>query len=301
MKYFFYAFIAASLLCACKSNQKASTKDSTAAIAKGLSTENQTTNLAAKFKPIIDGVWVKADYIDGLKAGKTPYQIHKTLSDVVAMEIATPNNADSILIGYSLNNHEGAEFMLYFKQGHQPDQLKTALKNYDSEYNPTKYYELGYQTSARDTNILIYQYNKDGKLLKAIKYYRVALKSQATHDDAGWGISYITQKLLFSGSYSVTDSTGANFTASFEDSGKLTGFPNYQTYYPATDFEAGPDNDQDQMYFNIETKQQDEMLYKLNADTINFYSIALSSDSSRLQFGKLRYKLVRQHPTQPTR
>jgi len=284
------------VLFSCKSKQTSTTKDGTVT-AKPVASN---IKLIEKFKPVIQGEWVRTDYINGLKQGKTPYELRHKLDGIAEMSIQIQNkDVDSTWVGYSLNNHEGANFEIYYKVGHSSDRLKTNQPAEIYEMNGTC--ELGYKISGKDTNVFVYHYNKKGTLTLTEKYIRVPRYKSVDTNNAAWGIDYVTRKIIASGKYLATDSLANTFSVDFNENGNVVGFANYKTYDLATDFNGGPANDQDQLYFDMLTKQQDQFLFKLKADTLSLYSVALSEDSTQLRFGKLRYKLVRQHnsTTQP--
>ncbi|WP_146203112.1 hypothetical protein [Mucilaginibacter oryzae] len=250
---------------------------------------NTISGLVQQFKPFIQGIWVTSDYITDLSRTKSPYISSKKLAGAAALEINLDSaEKDSTVVGVSLNNHEGASFTLFFKPGHQPNSLKTNWPDYEVNSN---FYELGYQIAGGDTTLLLYHYNKNNQVIDSVKYIRVLAKQK--DNDLGYGITYITNKLLISGNYELTDTNGTTSNISFNNEGKVSGFTGYETYYVNTDFEAGPQNDLDQFSFNIYTKQQKDYLFKIKGDTLNIYNIDFSADSVHLKWGELKYKLVR--------
>jgi hypothetical protein len=256
------------------------------------SAKNQTENFAQEFKSIIQGVWVRRDYINDLENMRSPYKSKKNLRGVASMTIQLSNqDRDSVHVGYGLNNHEGAEFTIYLKEGQKPKTLKTNLTNYFTE--KASFFDLGYRIKDSDTSLVLYSYDKKWKFLDSTSYIRVAKKA-TDETDMGWGIQYITNKKLITGTYTFNDSTGNSSKIKFDVNGRVIGFLSFQTYYMATDFEAGPENNLDQIYFDFETKKQKMFTYQLNADTLNIYSTYENADSTELIQGKLKYKLVRQ-------
>jgi hypothetical protein len=281
-----FLLIVLTALISCKSKTKTPISD----------TVLQKTNTAIKpsllqqFKPIIQGSWVRSDYITDLSQTKSPYISSKKLTNAAALEIELNEvKDDSVKVGVSLNNHEGASFTLFFKAGHQPNSLKTNWADYMVSSN---FYELGYQITGGDTSLFLYHYNKNSHIIDSVKYTRVLAKQK--DNDIGYGITYTTNKLLISGDYELTADNGATSKISFNNEGKVSGFPGYETYYVNTDFVAGPQNDLDQFSFNINTKQQEDYLFKINLDTLNIYNIDFSADSLHLKWGDLKYKLIRQ-------
>jgi hypothetical protein len=112
-------------------------------------------------------------------------------------------------------------------------------------------------------------------------------------DDMGFGIDYITNKKLITGKYTTTDSTGNRLKVEFNNNGKVSGFLNFKTYYINADFEAGLENNLDEIDFDVNTKKQKTFTFRFNADTLNLYDTYENADSTKLVLGKLKYKLVR--------
>lgn len=280
-----FLIIVLTALISCKSKTKTPVSDTV------LQTINTSVkpSLLQQFKPIMQGSWIKSDYITDLSQTKSPYISSKKLTNAVALEIELNEvQDDSVKVGVSLNNHEGTEFTLFFKQGHKPNSLKTNWVDYKVSSN---FYELGYQITGGDTSLFLYHYNKNNHIIDSVKYTRVLAKQK--DNDLGYGITYITNKLLISGNYELIEDNGATSKISFNNEGKVSGFPDYETYYVNTDFVAGPQNDLDQFSFNINTKQQKDYLFKINLDTLNIYNIDFSADSVHLKWGTLKYKLVK--------
>ena len=239
----------------------------------------------------MEGVWVRSDYINDLIKTRSPYLSRSGLRDVASIMIKMPDGkSDSVNVGYSLNNHEGAEFVMYFKTRQLPTSLKLSLPDYDIISN---FYELGYSVRERDTALILYHYNKTNQVIDKTVYTKVADKA-TDKNDAGWGITYITHKKLIVGKYLMSDSKGHRSIVEFADNNQVHGFLDFKTYYVNADFEAGPENNLDEIDFNINTKKQKGFTFKFSAGTLNLYDTKENADSTLLLIGKLRYKLVRQ-------
>jgi len=262
MKNAFYVLLLGGLIASCKSGNKNPVADSTSKITTSV---DQGNKLIEKFAPLIQGVWVKEAYISSIGKTGSPYRSFKQLRGVASLFINVKNiKDDSLVIGYSLNNHEGAQFPLYFKRGKQSNSLLTGLPDYDLKSNSN---ELGYVINGRDTTLIFYHYNKNKNLIDSTIYSRVANNASA-EDDAGKGIELITNKILISGNYNLTDINGTISKVSFNNNGSISGFLNFKNYYVATDFEAGPENNLDQIYFDLYEKSQKQYLFKLKPYTI---------------------------------
>lgn len=270
----------------CKNNTKQIFKDITTT---KISSANPSTDLIKSFKPIIQGVWVKSNYVEELNKTRSPYSSWAKLTDVAEMNIQTDSvKADSLIVGESLNNHEGTSFTIYFKKGHKLGTLRISLKDYNT---PTNFYELGNVITSTDTSLFLYHYNNKNQILDSIKYNK--LSGAQINDDMASGIEYITNKILITGKYTVTDSLGAISKVEFKNNGKVSGFSDFKTYYINTDFMAGPQNNLDVIEFDVNTDKQKEYGYKINANTIDLFTTRSSADSTKIFLDKLVYKLVR--------
>jgi hypothetical protein len=275
----------ASTFISCKSNTKQTIKETTTKT----SSDNFSADLITTFKQVLQGEWVKIDYIEKLNQTRSPYNSWSELTGVAAMSLETDSiKADSLIVGESLNNHEGTNFTIYFRQGHKFASLKISLKDYDT---PANFFELGYVITSVDTSLFLYHYNNKNQILDSIKYTRV-LHAQL-NDDMSSGIEYITNKTLITGEYILTDSLGAISKVELKNDGKVSGFLGFKTYYINTDFMAGPQNNLDVIDFDVNTDNQKEYGYKINSNTISLFTTKSNADSTKLLLDKLAYKLVR--------
>jgi hypothetical protein len=287
MKPILFFFAAMLLLTSCKSNKKQPAQDS-AVLAKPA---DSTILLLSKFSLAINGIWVKTDYINDIVKTRSPYASREKLGGIASLYIGIGSSSkDSSMVGASLNNHEGYSFPLYFKAGKKNNSLKTGLPDFNDRSN---YYDLGYVIKGVDTSLFLYHYNKSGRLLRSTRYSRV-FNSAPPESDMGFGIAYIINQKLITGKYLVTDTAGTVFNVEFTNEGKVSGFLNFENYMLNADFEAGPENDLDELYFDVYKKNKKDYLVKLNADTLSLFDVAASPDSIHLQWGKLRYRMIKQ-------
>lgn len=158
---------------------------------------------------------------------------------------------------------------------------------------------MGYEISAGDTSMVLYNYDKDNTLLGSTKYTKVLNKP--LKNDLVPLLQYAINKKLFAGTYSFSDINGKTLKATFTNDGKVIGLPDFKTYYVSTDF--GPESDRDQLFFDIqpdkffydlEPKDQKRYLFKLAGDTLNIFNISPKRDETGgLNFGSLKYSLVK--------
>jgi len=240
-----------------------------------------------KLKQFMDGSWVVSDYIKSLAKTRSPYSSSGEFGMVAAMDIGLPAGvSDSTHVGYSLNNHEGGNFIIYNKPGQRPNTLKTNLPEGPSNGD---FYELGYSAKNNDTTLILYRYKKNKRLANSISYTKVITLD---NNNAAGGIEYITNKTLFSGTYSIAD-TAKNLEVKLSDNGKITGLSDFKTYLVNTDFVAGPENNLDVIIFDWGTKKQKSYAFTFNKDTLNMYETREAADSINLVIDKLKYKLVK--------
>jgi len=196
---------------------------------------------------------------------------------------------DSVDIGYSVNNHEASDFMLYSKTGRISTSLKTALPDYDLESN---FYELGYSMQGKVTTLILYHYNKSRKIIDKTSYTKVANKATDT-TDAAWGIQYITNAKVMNGTYITRDSLGNRLKVKFDSEGRMSGLYNFSSFLINTDFVVSYQNNLDEIIFDIDSKHGKFYTFKIKADTLKLYDTQPNTDSSKDIIGRLKYKFVR--------
>lgn len=288
-------YLALAVLCfffSCKSKHAQNASDTvTTSSATNTTKVSVTPNvLAEKFRPFIRGTWVKSNYIDAILKTRSPYASSWGLGGVADILISAEGPLkDSLVVGYSLNNHEGGNFTIFFKQGHLPTSLKINLPDYDNRSNS---YELGYKVEGADTTLVLYRLNKNNAVISRIKYTRVS--RSASSDNAASGIDYITNDKLMAGTYTTIDQTGSKLRVQFTSEGKVYRFEDHKDYYVNSDFNAGPANNIDQIIFDLyDDAHRKDYTFEIRADTLNLFAIKYNADSTIQSRGKLMYKLVR--------
>ena len=235
--------------------------------------DDQSRHLKEAFKSYLQGAWLKTDYMDDVSKTRSPFKSYSKLEGVVSLLIDQNITAgDSLNIGYSLNNHEGSDFFLYFKPGIKPNSLPVDF--HDSQ-SPTNYFELGYVVNGTDTSLVLYHYSRDKKFIDSVGFTKVH-QYAPPGGDVGEAIQYFVNKLLITGDYKVTDSAGKETKVHFSDQSKVTGFGNYSDYLIATDF-MGPDqgdfigigkaDEQYSVFYGWESKGDSIKLYESHEDT----------------------------------
>ena len=246
--------------------------------------------LKQHFIPRIQGVWVLTDYINDIEKTKSPLKSWDKLEGIVTMIIDVENQSDSIEVGISWNNHEGDNFMLYFQTGQKENSLKTNIINYDEKSN---FYELGYETISNITYLFLYHYDKTNLFIEKTQFSKVADGQQ--DDDLGWGLQYMVNRRLFSGSFTLVDSLNKTTKVKFNDDGSLMGFPEYKTYHIQTDYLGDPIYlDSDIILFWNEKRDITQYAFQIFKDTICLYSVIFHEEVGiPFELDELKYKLVR--------
>jgi hypothetical protein len=157
MKRIGYLLLILSIFLSCKSKTGDNDQDTTAA-GKPL---DQTQALLQQFKPLINGVWVKKDYIKKVKKSKSPLEAVDKGKGITIMYIDTAQlKGDSIMVPIILNNHEGSTVALRFQSGKNT----TTIELGDDE--------LSYKVKNDDTTLIIYNYNSQTKETITTQYIR---------------------------------------------------------------------------------------------------------------------------------
>lgn len=262
------------LLIACQTNSS-TTHDSA---------KNPVPDTAQSFKSIINGDWYQASYIDSIQETKSPFRSQNSLAEYVEFVInAGEATGDSLEIG-AAGIHEGTSFIIYFRTGLTGTSFRT---NIIDEHTASNFYELSYNISGNDTSLMILHYTKDKKLIGQTKYLRASKNSESA-------LQFMVDKTLFAGSYKTEDSSGKTLVLKFTNDGLVTGLPGFKKYFVLADFVAGPENNVDEVCFDIQTSNQQCYAFEIKGDTIKLYDVKESAGHDTLQRGQLEYKLVKQ-------
>ncbi|RYZ94987.1 MAG: hypothetical protein EOP47_26720 [Sphingobacteriaceae bacterium] len=275
MKYSLYAVLLATLLFSCKSKTTETNNDSVTVAAAPL---DPTDSLIQKFKPIIQGVWVKSDYIKKVIVTYSPVAAADKAVGITIIRIDTTQiKGDKLVANAGYNNHEGGDVTIKFRPGQTPGTIQI-----DSS-------ELGYSVENGDTVLVLTEINEahDKVVTRFIKALNKA------DEKLGDGMDFLINKSLFSGSYILTDSIGRVRNVTFTDDGKVSGIKGLRTYYAMTDFIVGPMNNLDLLIFNLYAKDQTDYSFKITGETLKLYNTKPTADSAELVVDKLIYTLVR--------
>lgn len=289
-----YAALLASIT-ACSSDSASKAAAVPQQVAQGVSNSVSATNntIAKQVLPIINGFWVQATYLDAIARSQSPFQAQNTLKEVTEMQInSTALRQDSMEVGLNLGNHEGGQFSIYFRPARNPQSLPISHRNYE---HPENYYELGYTVRQTDTVLHLNEYTARHQLASSVAYRRVRLPKKLAAQEAGTntGLQYEVNRILMSGRYAGYDSSGAAVQVQFMPDGSVAGMPQFKQYYVGTDFAAGPENNLDQLVFDLYTSQQRNFTYRFHKDTLRIYALQTDSTHTELSPARLHYTLVR--------
>jgi hypothetical protein len=246
--------------------------------------ENPLPDAKQSFKSVINGDWYQASYIDSIQKTKSTFYAQHALSEYVELQINTDSATGDSLVIAAPSIHEGTNFVIFLKPGLTAASYPTNIVDENSAGN---FYELSYNILGNDTALFILHYDKDKKLIGQTKYLRAKNNSEGA-------LQYMVNKTLFAGNYNAEDSSGARSVLKFTDDGLVTGLPGFKRYYVLTDFVAGPEDNGDEVCFDIQTKNQQCYAFEITGDTIRLYNVNESASTDTLIRGQLKYKLVRQ-------
>lgn len=201
---------------------------------------------------------------------------------------------DSLDVGAG-DPHEGGDFVLEFRNGTHANSLTTNIVCYDTtnHYENSNYVELSYALKNSDTSLWLNEYTSDNRLVDQTQYIRALRKPNDSTFKVD-GISYLVNKNLISGVYRGQDTSGKAIEVRFDDYGNVFGFSDFRGYYVNTDFMGGPENNLDQIYFDLQTKNQRVYAFVITADTLNLFETKDNEDSTLLLRSDLKFKLIRQ-------
>jgi hypothetical protein len=246
-------------------------------------------DLSQKFKPFLHGVWIPADYLTELAKTKSPHKASEQLKLISEFVIDTSGNSkDSLGVDISLGNHEGSQFVLYFKQGQLSNSLVTNFSDFSDKNN---FYELGYVSNIADSFLVLYHYNQNKNLIDQTKYIKV--KGVQPGKSLEYGFQYMVNKNLLAGTFTATDTTGKEIVVSLTNDGTVSGLPNRKTYYVLTDFVAEDEDGPDEICFDIQTSRQDCYGFQIHGDTLNLFKPEENIKDTVVQKPVVIYSLVR--------
>lgn len=242
------------------------------------SSADTTQQVIAKLKPVLQGVWIKQDYLQTIIDTKSPLLAADKAVGITTMQIDTAGIAgDSLKVAVTYDNQQYGDVPLKFK----PGKNKTAMLFGENE--------LGYRIANGDTTLLLYQFYQKQWVISTY------LKSlpKLSGNDLQEGLAYLINKNLFSGKYSHTDSLGKVKPVVFGANGGVSGFGSFNHYTVENTFADKTMNNLDQITFNQFSSSEKTFAFKIEQRILRLFDIKKDERSRRLLQGKLEYTLKR--------
>jgi len=287
MKHFLLPVLIIILFASCKSNTKKTTQDSL----KTPSVMGPSSKIMAEFKYIINGQWIKSDYIAEIVRSKSPLKAWPKAFDITEIFINVDSiRGDSLNISVNYTYHEGGSFILKFHKGQFPNSITVYQEGGNID---NKQFEIGFNISNRDTSLLLYTYGQNKKLIRTDKFSRLKANKETTKNGSTEASYYWINKLTIGGGYEMIDTSDIRSKVEFKNNGEVTGLEQFKTYSLAIDFTTPP-NDIDLIYFGLPNNNSKPFIYQFKKDTLCIYDTRYDKDSVQLLIEKLKYKMVKQ-------
>lgn len=235
------------------------------------------------FTPVIEGTWLNDGYYHAIVETKSPYKAYEKVGFYTGL-VVDKQWADSVSVNANLGNHEGTNFIAYYRPGLTANALPTDLKSPDEMVAFT---ELGYELNDKDTSLVLYFYNSNNAVYNQVKFRKIYPNSSVK--DIAFGVEYTINNLL-TGKFTYTDKAGQFKTVEFTRNGKVTGFENMNTYSISYDFgDDGYAGDRINFGSDVEPAL---FGFEYDGNTLNLYTLDLG-ENGEWSRGKLAYRLNR--------
>ncbi|MBE9662532.1 hypothetical protein [Mucilaginibacter myungsuensis] len=245
--------------------------------AAGLLFSCKPKTLIEEYKPIVQGVWVKKQYLDSVIFTKAPASVPQNDNEVIILYIDTKDiKGDSLTFYVGKANHAFVAAGLYFRPGKDPRRIKIA----DSEVD--------YTINGKDTLLNIH-FERGGKP-QVISYIKVAQTREK--QKIGEGLDYALNKELFAGKYELKDGSGVK-EVEFTVDGKVTGLGKLKTYYVNNDFVIGGHNVDGLTFDMADSTKTSGLAFKIKGDTLDLYNTSVDTVKQTTTIADIKYHLVR--------
>ncbi|RAK65229.1 hypothetical protein [Hymenobacter edaphi] len=300
MRLSFVALAALAGLAACQTGQPDSERNPTTeasadtAAAATPAPAVAPAKLARQVSPLINGVWVKAAYLDALTRTRSPQAVARTpaAADITAfaIDVSRPR-ADSVAFDAILNNHEGGALQVYLRPGRRAQSLPVSYIDYNDEGSR---YELSYGLQAGDTVLRLDKYDLQNRLRQSVPYRRIRFRptNSPAEPALNQGLERAVRQAVLAGQYAGRDSVGRPVQVQLAADGRVTGLPPFHSYDVSIDF-IGPESNLNTLLFNPYSAQQRTLAYRLSRDTLRLYAVRPDAEHINLQPARLHYTLVR--------
>jgi len=248
--------------------------------AKNTTTDNaQMQLLINKFKPIIQGYWIRQDYIQKIIQTKSPLAASR-LTVAAEIEINTNEIKGDSIVCSTGDNHDGSYATLKFIPGKKPSTIT---------FNGQ---DLSYATKKGDTALRLAFGDGTKNGMVFYTYIRAFKKPQRDFAD---NLAQYLDDILVAGDYRLIDSGKSAQKVHFYKNGIVRGFIDLDKYFINYDLNSDVNDNLDAMYFKGPDKKQMNFTFKISVDTLKLYDTRENSDSTKLVVGDLKYQFVSQH------
>ena len=256
-------------------------------------------SIAQQMRPLLSGAWLNTTYAAYLQKTRSPRQAHGHWGASGITEILVDPlsfKGDSMAVALGAANHEGLPLRyVHLRDGEAPNSWPTTS---NAKETGDKLLEISLRHQIHNTDTLLYldqQNKKTGRVITtAFQRLRGSSGTGAAMQSPPLQLplSRFVNSLNFTGTHSMTDSTGNVSSVHFTADGNVQGLPGHKTYQVNTDFK-GPFHELDTVFLDIYKKMQNEFVFATNGDTIRLYTVHDDTTTYKRQRGHLRYTLVR--------
>lgn len=281
MKHILPFIIVSIMLVACQAKQQVETKNEY--IESKLNFNNQID--IQSFRPLMEGSWVKSDYLEILEKTKSSLAAWHHVGDVTSFYFNFDKlKGDSLKFGVNYGNHEGDELYLYFREISAKNTFAAKVEGYE-KYN---FIDRFYEFQLESPYIFLRKYDKKHNLLETTKYTRVSTE-KVNHVTEG--LSFALNSNIIAGKYWYN-----NQEIFFDNNGK-TNFLGFSKYNIWEDFN-GPDNLETDGLTLSGNQKFSTLFLKIEKDSLLFFETIEQKDEFDQTFiagkGELKYTLLKQ-------
>jgi hypothetical protein len=286
------------LLAACQTGQPDAERNPTVTAADSATADAPEpavapAQLARQLSPLVNGVWVKAAFLDGLSRTRSPLAVSGTPagSGLTALALdLRQRRQDSVAVTAIENNHEGAALLVLLRPGRRAQALPLRYAYYEDDQGTT--YELGYSRQAADTVLTLRTYDGTGRLREQTPYRRVRPAKGRPDEVLPRSLKQAVHQAVLAGQYAGTDSAGRPAQARFDADGQVSGLGSFRRYEVNIDF-IGPENNVNKLFLDPYTDRQRTLAFRFRGDTLRLYAVQHDAEQINLRPARLHYTLVR--------
>ena len=258
-----------------------------------------TGSIAQRMRPLLGGAWLNTTYAAYLQETHSPRQAHGHwgASSITEMLIDPMSfKGDSMAVAMGAANHEGLPLRYVHLRESKAANSWPTTSNTEGIGDDLLEISLRHQIHNADTLLYLDQRNKKTGRVITTAFQRLRGSSGAgaalQSPPLQVPLARFVNGLAFTGTHSMTDSTGHVSSVHFTADGNVQGLPGHKAYQVNTDFE-GPFQELDTVFLDIYKKTQAKFAFAANGDTIRLYTVHDDTTTYKHQRGHLRYTLVR--------